>query len=227
MVYKINQINNLKHNINMEERKLNEKESLELITKMITNTRNRMQTSNGNIYLLWGYTSVAVAILIYIIGFFSTHPGWNFLWFLIWIIGGTLTGHMMKKDKNSPKGYTDRLTEGVWTIVGYCALVSTALCLYFMFVKGANCWSLMMVFGLFVIGFATSVQGVILKENSLIAGGGIGMGFGAFIMCCLIAGIPLENAWTTPLFILTFIFMMIIPGHILNHKAKKSHVQGA
>ena len=211
----------------MEERKLNEKESLELITKMITNTRNRMQTSNGNIYLLWGYTSVAVAILIYIIGFFSTHPGWNFLWFLIWIIGGTLTGHMMKKDKNSPKGYTDRLTEGVWTIVGYCALVSTALCLYFMFVKGANCWSLMMVFGLFVIGFATSVQGVILKENSLIAGGGIGMGFGAFIMCCLIAGIPLENAWTTPLFILTFIFMMIMPGHILNHKAKKSHVQGA
>ena len=227
MVYEINQINNLKHNINMEERKLNEKESLELITKMITNTRNRMQTSNGNIYLLWGYTSVAVAILIYIIGFFSTHPGWNFLWFLIWIIGGTLTGHMMKKDKNSPKGYTDRLTEGVWTIVGYCALVSTALCLYFMFFKGANCWSLMMVFGLFVIGFATSVQGVILKENSLIAGGGIGMGFGAFIMCCLIAGIPLENAWTTPLFILTFIFMMIMPGHILNHKAKKSHVQGA
>ena len=211
----------------MEERKLNEKESLELITKMITNTRNRMQTSNGNIYLLWGYTSVAVAILIYTIGFFSTHPGWNFLWFLIWIIGGTLTGHMMKKDKNFPKGYTDRLTEGVWTIVGYCALVSTALCLYFMFVKGANCWSLMMVFGLFVIGFATSVQGVILKENSLIAGGGIGMGFGAFIMCCLIAGIPLENAWTTPLFILTFIFMMIMPGHILNHKAKKSHVQGA
>ena len=134
---------------------------------------------------------------------------------------------MMKKDKNSPKGYTDRLTEGVWTIVGYCALVSTALCLYFMFAKGTNCWSLMMVFGLFVIGFATSVQGVILKENSLIAGGGIGMGFGAFIMCCLIAGIPLENAWTTPLFILTFIFMMIMPGHILNHKAKKSHVQGA
>ena len=211
----------------MEERKLNEKESLELITQMITNTRNRMQTSNGNVYLLWGYTSIVIAILIYIIGFFSTHPGWNFLWFLIWIIGGTLTGHMMKKDKNSPKGYTDRLTEGVWTIVGYCALVSTALCLYFMFVKGANCWSLMMVFGLFVIGFATSVQGVILKENSLIAGGGIGMGFGAFIMCCLIAGIPLENAWTTPLFILTFIFMMIMPGHILNHKAKKSHVQGA
>ena len=211
----------------MEERKLNEKESLELITQMIQNTRNRMQTSNGNIYLLWGYTSLAIAILIYIIGFFSTHPGWNFLWFLIWIIGGTLTGYVLKDEKKFPKGYTDRITEGLWSIVGYCAIGFTALCLYFMMGKGEDCWALMMVFGLFVIGFATSIQGVILKENSLIVGGGIGMGVGAFIMCCLIAGIPLENAWTTPLFILTFIFMMIMPGHILNHKAKKNHVQGA
>lgn len=211
----------------MEERKLNEKESLELITQMIANTRNRMQTNNGNVYLLWGYSSVAVAILIYTIGFFSTHPGWNFLWFLIWIIGGTFTGHVLKDDKKSPKGYTDKITEGLWSIVGYCAIAFTLLCLYFMLAKGANCWSLMMVFGLFVIGFATSVQGVILKEKSLIVGGGIGMGFGAFIMCCLIAGIPLENSWTTPLFILTFIFMMIMPGHILNHKAQRKHVQGA
>ena len=203
----------------MEERKLNEKESLELITQMITNTRNRMQTSNGNVYLLWGYTSVAIAILIYTIGFFSTHPGWNFLWFLIWIIGGTLTGHILKDDRKSPKGYTDKISEGLWSIVGYCAIVFTLLCLYFMLAKGADCWPLMMVFGLFVIGFATSAQGVILREKSLTAGGAIGMGFGAFIMCCLIADIPLENTWTTPLFILTFIFMMIVPGHIINRKS--------
>lgn len=205
----------------MEERKLNEKESLELIAQMITNTRSRMQTNNGNIYLLWGYTSVAIALLIYIIGFFSTHPSWNFLWFLIWIIGGTSTGHVLKDEKKAPKGYTDKITEGLWSIVGYCAIVATILCLYFMLAKGADCWALMMVFGLFVIGFASSMQGVILKEQSLMAGGGIGMFFGAFITCCLIAGIPLENSWTTPLFILTFIFMMIMPGHIINRKAKK------
>lgn len=210
----------------MEERKLNEKESLELIAQMITHTRNRLQTNNGNVYLLWGYTSVAVALLIYGIGFFSTHPGWNFLWFLIWIIGGTLTGHILKKEKGkgAPKSYTDRLTEGLWSIVGYCALAATILCLYFMLAKGADCWSLMMVFGLFVIGFATSVQGVILKEQSLMVGGGIGMLFGAYVMCCLIIGIPLLNTWFTPLFILTFICMMILPGHILNRKARQAYV---
>ena len=210
----------------MEERKLNEKESLELIARMITNTRRRMETDNGNVYLLWGYSSVAVGILIYIIGFFSTHPGWNFLWFLIWIIGGTITHHIQKKNDTTVKSYIDRLTEGLWSIVGYCAIAFTALCLYFMLAHGNDCWSLMLVFGLFVIGFAGAVQGVILKEKSLTIGGGIGMFSGALVMCCIIAGIPLLNTWFTPLFIGSFVCMMIIPGHILNRKAKK-HVQGA
>ena len=205
----------------MEERKLNEKESLELIARMISNTRSRLQTDNGNVYLLWGYTSVAVALLIYAIGFFSTHPGWNFLWFLIWVIGGTLTGHILKKEKEkeAPKSYTDRLTGGLWSIVGYCALIATTLCLYFMLFRGSDCWPLLLVFSLFVIGFATSMQGIILKEKSLIYGGGIGMLAGGWVTCCLMAGIPLLNTWMTPLFIISFICMMIVPGHLINRKA--------
>ena len=39
MVYKINQFIHLKHNFDMEERKLNEKESLELIAQMISSAR--------------------------------------------------------------------------------------------------------------------------------------------------------------------------------------------
>lgn len=208
----------------MEERRLNEKESLELITQMITNTQSRLQTSNGNVYLLWGYTSVIVALLIYGIGFFSSHPGWNFLWFLIWIIGGSISHHVQKKRTESPRSYIDRLTEGLWSIVGYCALIATALCLYFMLFRRADCWSLLLVFGLFVIGFATSMQGIILKEKSLVYGGGIGMFTGALVTCYLISDIPLLNSWMTPLFIVCFICMMIIPGHILNRKAKKAYV---
>ena len=34
-------------------------------------------------------------------------------------------------------------------------------------------------------------------------------------------GIPLEANWFMPLFIIVWVAMMIIPGHILNHKAKQ------
>lgn len=38
----------------MEERKLNEKESLELIAQMIQNTKNRLETNCGMPFLFWG-----------------------------------------------------------------------------------------------------------------------------------------------------------------------------
>ena len=44
----------------MEERKLNEKESLELIAQMIQNTKNRLETNCGMPFLFWGYTTLFV-----------------------------------------------------------------------------------------------------------------------------------------------------------------------
>ena len=48
----------------MEERKLNEKESLELIAQMIQNTKNRLETNCGMPFLFWGYTTIFVSLLV-------------------------------------------------------------------------------------------------------------------------------------------------------------------
>lgn len=45
----------------MEERKLNEKESLELIAQMIQNTKNRLETNCGMPFLFWGYTTPSLS----------------------------------------------------------------------------------------------------------------------------------------------------------------------
>ena len=42
----------------MEEKKLNEKESLEIITRMIQETKNKLEVGDGNMLLLWGYLSM-------------------------------------------------------------------------------------------------------------------------------------------------------------------------
>ena len=39
----------------MEDRKITEQESLELISQMIQNTRRNLDAGSGNIFLLWGY----------------------------------------------------------------------------------------------------------------------------------------------------------------------------
>ena len=49
----------------MEDRKLNEKESLELITRMIRETQENVARYAAYPLLSWGYTTVIVAIVIW------------------------------------------------------------------------------------------------------------------------------------------------------------------
>lgn len=51
----------------MKERKLTEKESLEVITSMISRTKERYMMGDGNIMLMWGYLILTVTALIWIL----------------------------------------------------------------------------------------------------------------------------------------------------------------
>lgn len=209
----------------MERQKLNEKESLEIITSMISRTRNRLCMGDGDLLLLWGYITVCVATTIWALLYMTHHPAVNWLWFLIWIIGGITTPHISKKKriKKGVKSYTDHLSDGIWSIIGWCALICTIICLVFLLFFSKDCWGMMLVFALTLIGIAEAIQGLIIKEKILIIGGGIGLTIGLITMACLIADITLYANWYMPLFIVAFTCMMIIPGHTLNYKAKREN----
>lgn len=207
----------------MEERKITESESIEIITSMITRTKDRLVKGCGNILLMWGYLIIAVAALIWVLLVVTGNPAVNWLWFLIWLVGG-IASPIMSKRKRVTAGvmsYTDRLSSNMWTVVGWTAIASVFLCLGFLFIGGKDSWSMMLAFALIVVPIVEIMQGLIIKEISLIVGGGIGLLIGLFTMCCISAHIALMATWFMPLFIIAFIAMMIVPGHILNSKAKR------
>ena len=55
----------------MNDRVLNEKESLELIAQMIQNTKSRMTRNSGAPFLIWGYTTIIVSLLVWFLLFFA------------------------------------------------------------------------------------------------------------------------------------------------------------
>ena len=55
-------IYNHQNSLRMEERKLDARESMELISRMIQNTRNRLENHAGRPFLVWGYTTVGIAL---------------------------------------------------------------------------------------------------------------------------------------------------------------------
>lgn len=205
----------------MEDRKLTEKESLEVITSMIALTKKRY-IGDGRILLMWGYLVVAVSILVWAMLAATRQNCWNWLWFAIPVIGGIATPLMARKQQVEcgVKTFSDRVTSRLWSMAGLSEIVVTLVCLAIQYFTGASCWTAMLVYTMLVMPFAEIAQGLFIKEKSLVAGGMVGFATGILTVCCVTAGITLYADWYMPLFILSFVAMMIVPGHILNHKAR-------
>lgn len=205
----------------MKEKQLTEKESLEIITSMIARTKERY-VGDGRILLMWGYLDVAVAMLVWGLVLFTHNHAWHWLWFAIPLIGypATLVMSCNKQQVRGVTTYSDKLSSKLWTFVGLSEFAAICLCLVFHLGFGINCWFTLMVYSLIAVSLAAIVQGVIIKEDSFVAGGSLGLLIGLFALCCVIGRVALIDAWIIPLFILTFIAVMIIPGHALNYKAQ-------
>lgn len=207
----------------MEEKKITEAQSIEIITEMIARSNVRQKLGNGNIMLLWGYLTVITSALVWVLLIMTKNPACNWLWFLIPVIGGIATPIMARKDREAAgvKTYIDSVGNGLWTIVGCIASASIVICLCFAFSGYPNCWKAMMVFSMLIVGFAEAFQGLVLKMKAMIVGGSIGTLMGIILLCAICAGVMLYAYWVMPMLIIAFICMMIIPGHILNANSKK------
>ncbi len=212
----------------MEEKKLNSQESLELITRMINQTKRQLHIGEGNLLLIWGYTSAIVALLVGILLYATGgNPAVNWLWFLIWIVGGTATAVISRRDKSRiekmPSTYVDRLTSSLWTTIGMLFTVATFMALGFSLFAGKDAWTVMLILAFVMCGFGVTMQGFIIREKSMVAGGVVSLLSGIFVACCVVSSTPLGVWWIIPVFIICFTCAMIVPGHILNAKAKRQN----
>ena len=212
----------------MEEKKLNSQESLELITRMINQTKRQLHIGEGNLLLIWGYTSAIVALLVGILLYATGGPpAVNWLWFLIWIVGGTATAVISRRDKSRiekmPSTYVDRLTSSLWTTIGMLFTVATFMVLGFSLFAGKDAWTVMLILAFVMCGFGVTMQGFIIREKSMVAGGVVSLLSGIFVACCVVSSTPLGVWWIIPVFIICFTCAMIVPGHILNAKAKRQN----
>lgn len=206
----------------MEERKLTEKESLDVITQMIARTQAKYLGS-GNILLMWGYLTAVISILIWVLLAGTHNNAWNWLWFAIPLVGFPTTV-VMSRNERRDNGVTtcfDIITSRMWTIFGMSEIALSLVCIGFDYFGGVNCWAAMLAYSLILAPGTEIAQGLIFKENSLVCGGGAGLVVGIITICCIAGRIPLEANWYMPLFILAWVCMMIIPGHVINSRAKK------
>lgn len=98
----------------MKDKELNEKESLELIARMIRNTRRNLDTGSGNVFLVWGYVGVLVTLAVWAGVTFTGNPVWMWGFWGIPVVGYLLMFLLLRKRQKPVKFYLDKILERVW-----------------------------------------------------------------------------------------------------------------
>jgi hypothetical protein len=193
----------------MQDKPLNEEDSLALISQMIRNTRRRLEKGAGEPMLVWGYATIIAAFAVWIAFRMAGNYHWNYLWFLIPAIGFPYT-LLRKRRPKEVRTYVDKVIGYIWTVLGL-----TGFLLSMMSILNVM-WPFPILFIIIlVMGMGSILTGLVIGFKPSVIGGIVGMVIGTIHHLIGMYDIKMVT------FVLAFVVMFIIPGHILNHRAKK------
>lgn len=196
----------------MEEKNLSEKDSLELISQMIRNSRQKLEDGNGIPFLIWGYTTFFVSLAVF---FFINATGdyhYHFLWFLIPLIGSIgmfITQRSKAKYSGHVTNFIDRAIGNIWMVIGIAAFI-ISVGAFFVRIP-------ILSLVLLLMGIGTALTGLVIKFKPVTISGFIGM-------ASCVAPFLLKGNEQILVFGIIYLIMMVIPGHILNFKGKRKDV---
>lgn len=193
----------------MEEKKLDAAESLELIGRMIENTRSNMVRNAGRPMLIWGYATVLTTLIVSGAVFYTGDGRWNYLWFVLPLAGWLFTWLTRpEQSRGHVLTFVDRVIGNVWFVMGMVAVFVSVLTL-FAAISPPITFTLLLL-----MGTGATLTGIIIRFIPATAGG---------IVAILLAPLTLlfGGIWQFVFFIIGFVAMMIVPGHMLNYRSNR------
>lgn len=192
----------------MEEKNLNQNESLEIISRMIKETRTNLERDGGGIYLLWGYLWLIVALAIYFLIRETGEYRVQWLWFAMPIIGYPTMIYMLKKRDKGVVTFIGRVIGNIWISVGVAGLLSLYMLVDY------DAYPILFVMAL-LVNVGVAISGLVITFKPVIIAGFLGIAL-SFVML-MVSG--MEQILVSAGFA---VIMLIIPGHILNDAKRRS-----
>jgi len=210
MVYNTNLFATKEVNI-MEEKKMTEQESLELITRMIGETKKQMGKGGGNPLLLWGYLTIAVSAIVYIALSYTGDPWTQMLWWLLPLIGWPTMIRMRRNEEKRAITFIDRTIGSLWLVLGIC------FCLIPVYAIFTNVHLPVLFMEAMLVNAGVAITGLIIKYKPVSICGFLGILF-SFVF------LVTHGIETILIFGGMFGIFMVIPGHLLN-AAEKNEIK--
>ncbi len=191
-----------------EEKKFSSEESLQLITKMINQAKNRF-SETGTLYLFWGWIIFICCTTVFVMLFyFKIQQAYN-IWYVTWLgVIYQIFYLVKKKRRQKVYTYTDEIIGFIWLTFIICAFI-----IVYILIKN-NALAAINPCLLVLYGIPTFLSGVVLKFKALRIGGCI---------CWSLAIAAMFTSYEYQLILLSLavICAWIIPGYLLRAKFKQ------
>lgn len=219
----------------MENRKMNEAESLELIASVIRSSRRELARNSYRPFLIWGYTTLVVTlieILLHLFAATSTTPTLRlYIWWSIPVVGGVLT-YLLRDREEQTHSPLDLNIAALWAWLGFAILPMISIIM----IIGGTAGYLILPLILLLMGVGAMITGAMTRLK-VVQWGGVA----AFVGMLLIAALALwfkksvgsvtavELGERIELFLIgqmiifaaSFVGAMIIPGHYMKRMFNK------
>ncbi len=198
----------------MNNKELTSKESLDIITRMIENTRRNIDHGEGNHLIRWGVSTLITALIVHTTVAITGNGLFHWLWMLIPIIGCTWTQLANKKRPQKVITHIDKMQTAIWSTILYMNIATPtafAILWYFeipIFMEYYKLFALLPLISILTTSIGFIVTGAIIRFRPIVIGGAVGMILGY-------ATLHLPE-YCTIIFALWALITMIIPGIKLN-----------
>lgn len=198
----------------MEDKKLNEKESLELITQMIQNTRRNLDAGSGNMFLLWGYVGALVTIVILAGVYWTKNPAWMQGFWAIPVLGYPVSMLLERKRQKRAKAYSDTVLVEIWSMLG-CLCMGLVIATTF-----TKHYEFILPLCALIISLGSIITGIIVRYKTFCLFSVVGLTIGLYMVIAAMVN-DASTYLSLVCFAVVLVFAMIIPGYMLNSEAKK------
>lgn len=193
----------------MEQNQLTARQSIDLIARTINNTRRHIEQGVYKHFLIWGYLTTVISLTIWALARSTGDMAVMWLWFALPVTGGGLVLLTCRTPRES--GYVrtdiDRAISHVWLVLSMACLVASVSS-YFI--------GLPILFIVILLMFSgTAITGLIIRSRILSTAGFTGLALS--VQLFFVHGID-----QCLVFAAIFLLAMVVPGHMLRHRANKN-----
>ena len=151
----------------MKENNFSEKDSLELISQMLKQTKDNLGVGSGNIFLYYGYSAFFISLIVFGFVYFTANNVWAALWSLMFV-PSVIICVKDKKDKPHVVTYMDKAIANTWLVIGALFSLTVVAIIVLGLCVGLINFTLMLPLSLIYAGIGTSITGIIMNEKVLV-----------------------------------------------------------